>query len=842
MKKIFSMFALLLALSLFLTGCGSTLIENLDEKNILGAMTTENDVAGRDYELLLEDEKIQFYMNPNTTEIKVVNKKDKSVWTSTNPGTTDDASKALLHLEYTTTAGVTNQINSYESAVVNGQYKIVPEDNKVSVSYSIGNFTSQVMVPELLTPERYEELMNRFTGDLVFDQSKFRNYYTLFDIKEMQTDDVYVADTIEKYPILEEKVMYVVSQTVLTNAVAKKDFATVLQNIGYSKEEYEKDSANFTDASNTIEEAGFNITLEFSVEDGELILNIPNDKIEMYADFPLTNIIPLKYFGSQTHDSKGYFVLPDGSGSVMNFYNGKADGHPFTTRVYGTGYALSQGEKTNDYKDASLPIYGISCGKTALFAEIIKGDSIADVHAYSGDDSDVAYVTTCFRFRETFISRLSSGRKEAFSTIQKARFPGDMAIRYSFLNGSDASYSGMAKFYRQRLFKNETPASDNISVIIEYVGMIEKQSQMMGISYDKEIVLTKFDEVGKYATELKDEGIDNLNIKLTGWFGKGYNHGSTSSVDPVSALGGLKGFNDLSKKLSSNGINFWPDVDIQYTLDNSIGSQKKAIRTIDKSIGKTYEFDMASFNKTYTTASRRVNTLSVIKEELNSFVKFADENSLKTLSLRSIGKGVNADFNEEGSTDQQTTMNETVAAIKKIKEGGKSFITSGSNAYILKLADMCLDTPLTSNEYDATDYSIPFLQMVIRGNVEYAGDPINLTGDTDVAVLTAAQTGANLYYTFAAQNAREVANSNFSNLYSIDYSYHKDSMIKTVKKYQSDFAVTAGQTIKDFKVIEPGFTKTVFSNGSVSYVNMNNYAVKFEGIKLEAKSYLVKKG
>lgn len=840
MKKLFSVFALLLSLALVLTGCGSTLIENLDDKNILGAMTTENDISSTGYELLLEDDKLEFYMNPDTTEIKVVNKVDKSVWTSTNPNATDDASKAILHLEYTTTAGVVNQMNSFESSVASGQYKITPSDDKVSVAFSIGNFTSQVLVPEILTPERQKELIDKFED--VFDAAKFRNYYTLFDKSQMQEDDVYAQDILKKYPVLEKEVMYVVSQTVLTNATVKKDFALLLQSIGYNKEDYEKDSVNFDNASTTVEEAGFNITLEFSLKDGELVLNIPNDKIEMYSDFPLTNIIPLKYFGSQKAGSKGYFVLPDGSGSVMNFYNGKADGHPFTTRIYGTGYALSQGEKTNDYSDACLPVYGISCGKKGLFAEVTAGDSVADINAYSGDSNEVAYAAPCFHFRETFISRLSSGRKEAFSTIQKERFPGDMGVTYSFLTGSDATYSGMAKFYRNRFFSGESAVSKEISVVIEYVGMIEKQSQMMGVAYDEEIVMTTFDDINKYATELKDSGIKNLNIKVTGWFGSGYNHGSTSSIDPVSSLGGLDGFNKLAKNLSTSGIKFWPDVDIQYTLDNGIGSQTKAIRTIDKAIGKTYEFDLASFNKTFTTGSRRVNTLSVVKDELNSFIDFADKNSLKTFSLRSIGKGVNADFNEENFVDQQTTMDETVAAIKKMKESGKSFITNGANAYILGLADMCLEVPLISNEYDSTDYSIPFLQMVIRGNVEYAGAPINLTGDTGVAILNAAQTGANLYYTFGGKNTDEIVGSDFSNLYSIDYSYYKDSMIETVKKYQSDFAVTAGQKIKDFKQLQPGVTKTVFENGSISYVNMNNYAVKADGVSLKAKSYLVKKG
>ncbi len=840
MKKLFSLFVLLLSLVMLLTGCSNAFVENLNEQNIIGPSTAENDVNNMDYELLLENDKLELHMNPNTTEIKVVNKADKSVWYSTNENRMEDDGRALLHLEYVSNGGVTNQMNSFESAVESGQYSIEIVDQTVVVKYSIGDFTSQVLIPEILTAERYNELYSRFTD--VFDQAKFRNFYTLFDVSQMQSDDVYVQDTLKKYPVLKENVLYVVSQDVLSNAVVKKDFSKVLSTINYTKEDYEKDVVNFEDAVTEINEAGFNITLEFTLDGGDLLVTVPNDGVEMYDDFPLTNITLLKYFGSQSSEDKGYFLLPDGSGSVMNSYNGKADGHEYSTSIYGSGYSLSVGEKTNNYSNAALPVYGINCGKKGIFAEITQGDSIADVIAYSGDDAEVAYVCPKFRFRETFISKLSSGAQESFNTIQKKRFSGDMQVRYSFLTGSQSTYNGMAGFYRNRLFGDEAAAESSIDVTVEYVGVIQKQAQLFGIAYNDSIVMTTFDEVGEYAQGIQSSGVENLNIKLSGWFGSGYNHGSLSKLKPISDLGGSEGFAKLVDTLKNSNINFWPDADIQYTVASGIGSDKKAIRTIDKNIGTTYSYDLASFNKTVDTGSRRVNNLETVLNELDSLKAFAKNNSLSSVSLRSVGWGVNADFNEDNFIDQQETMDATVKALEELKNGGTSFVTSGANGYILKLADLCLDTPLVSNQYDSTDYSVPFLQMVIRGNVKYAGEAVNLTGDSENAVLLAAQTGADLYYVFAGQNSGEVVNSSFTDMFSIDYGYYKDSMIETVKKYQSDFAVTAGQRIKKYTELDSGVTKTVFENGSISYVNTNNYKVKVDGITLKAKSYAVKEG
>lgn len=841
MKKLISVLALLLSLALILTGCGSKLIENLDEKNIIASMTNENDTTKQDYKLYLDNGKLQLYINPDTTELKVVNLSDNSVWYSTNPDNKNPEKRALLYLEYVVSGGVKNQINSFNGAVENGQYEINAEKDKVTISYSIGNFTSMALIPEILTEERYEELSNKFEDP--FDEAKFRNYYTLFDIEMYSEGDIYLEDILKEYSVLKDKKMYVVSRTVLTQPSIKKEFAELLTKIGYDKEQFAKDSVYFKDASTTISEPGFNVSIEFTLEGNDLIAKIPNKTVEMFSDYPLINIIFLKYFGSATPNDTGYFVLPDGSGSVMNIYNGKTDGHTYTSRVYGMGYSLSEGEKTLDYSNALLPIFGINRGNTAIFAEIIEGDGIADVLAYSGDDKEYSFVAPCFRFRESYISRLSSGKREQFNTIQKRRFPGDMAVRYSFLSGEQSSYNGMAAFYRNRLFGDKKTTNSDISLMIEYVGMIQKQAQIFGIAYDRKVPLTTYDQVANYSKELVENGINNLNIKMSGWFGNGYAHTSTKNIKPIKKLGGVDGYNNLLKALKDINVKFWPDADVQYTVASGLDANTKAIRTVSKAIGSVYYYDLASFNQRHDYAiKRRVNTLDVMIEELNYFVNYAKKNALSGISLRSMGQGLNADFNEEHFVDHQSTIKATVEQLTKLKEQNISFITSGANAYMLNLADMFLDVPLTSNEYDSTDFSIPFLQMVMRGKVDYASSAMNLTGDATNAVLRAAQTGANLYYLFAAQNIDEVVDSDYTDFYSIDYSYYKDFLIKTAKKYQSDFKDTVNQVIKSYTHLESGVSKTVFENGTAVYVNLNNYDVTAENIQIPAKTYILKKG
>ena len=182
-------------------------------------------------------------------------------------------------------------------------------------------------------------------------------------------------------------------------------------------------------------------------------------------------------------------------------------------------------------------------------------------------------------------------------------------------------------------------------------------------------------------------------------------------------------------------------------------------------------------------------------------------------------------------------MEKTEKALKTLTEGGTRLMTAGSNKYVLNTADICLDTPLISNRYDSTDMSVPFLQIVLRGRVSFAGAAVNLSGNSSEAILQAAQTGADIYYIFTCENSDELTDSNYNAFYSTDSSAHKDELTGMVAKYQSDLAETAGKKITGFSYITENVTKTDFENGIRVYVNFGNTDYTADGIKIPAKSY-----
>lgn len=838
MKKIISVSISLILLLSLLTGCGTVVYEGLNSDGIIGQGTAENDIEATDYRLYLENDSLELYINPDTTELKVVNKKDGSEWYSSSRSGIREADRALLHLTYVDSSGMTGELNSFENAVKSGQYEIVSDEDKITIKYSVGDFSSEVHIPEVIDKERYNQLLESFDDE--FDAMKFSNYYYYFDKDEIDSKEMQ-NEYFSKYPILKEKAMYVINNSVLSTSNVKKEFAEILSNCNYTEEMYKEDSKNFKSGDDEIKEAGVNIALELSLDGGDFNVTVPNSQIEMYSEYLVTEISVLRYFASPTAEEKGWYLLPDGSGSVMNFYNGKTDGHDYSVTVYGTGYALSEREKTSNYSNAALPIFAVNRGNAAVFAEITGGEAVASIKAYSGDDTKASFAGPLFRFREIYTTQLSTGKKENFSTVQKQRFGSDMSVKYSFLTGDETDYCAMAELYSERLFGNtENSCTDKINAVFEFIGQFDKQAQMFGISYDKKVSASTFTAVGNAAEELKDAGIENLNIRLSGWMSDGYSHGSLSKVKPSSRLGGKSGLNELKEKLSGLEGVLWYDADVQYTKTGGIGSDSDAIRTIGKSVGKTYSYNLASFTQLPTVTSRRVNNISTVLKELGYFEKYAEKASVSNISLRSIGSSVNADYNEDCFTDNQTAADKTAEALNKLSEKGISIMTAGANKYALSSAEMCLSLPAASNEYDSTDISVPFLQMVLKGSVSYTGKALNLTGDVNEALLYAAQTGSDIYCVLTADNAEELNGSGYDELYSVDYKYYRDTLAERIAEYQTQLKVTAGKKITGFKYLTDEVTETVFENGAKVYVNFGNKEVTAAGVKIPAESYSVK--
>jgi iron only hydrogenase large subunit-like protein len=149
----------------------------------------------------------------------------------------------------------------------------------------------------------------------------------------------------------------------------------------------------------------------------------------------------------------------------------------------------------------------------------------------------------------------------------------------------------------------------------------------------------------------------------------------------------------------------------------------------------------------------------------------------------------------------------------------------------------------SASGYPDADYSVPFLQMILHGSVDYTTTAVNLSGDFRTEVLKAIENGSGLYFEIAYRNSEILKESSQTDKYSVDYKIWKNQITECYSQVEQAIGDLSNQRIVDFKQVADGVSKTVYSSGTVIYVNYNDEDVNAEGVTVPKYSYIrIEKG
>ena len=815
--------------------------EFVNEENIIKMGTTDNDVSNSEYTLLLENEHLEFWLNKDTPEFKTVNKANGAEWYSTNQNRENGSIDAApLHLSYLNSLGGLEDLDVMTGSVAEGKYTIEQADEKITVNYSVGDFSELVLLPYAFNEKRFEEIKNSLEDE--FDKMKLIDLYYLTDVNIIEDEDL-KAKRLEEYPALKRQKLYIIRDSVREDPLVKKDVAKFFADAGYTDKDYEIDSKYFTPDTDAKKAPGFNIKVEYSLNGASLNVKIPYDGIEMHNEFPMTSLTFAPYFGSPSYGDKGWFLLPDGSGSLMNFHNERSL-QVHRTAVYGQECTRLSNENLNDDLGAALPVFGIQNGGYGVLCEISEGDAISQIVAFSGNSTSSAYAHSVFNIRSTYKQTTSTGKKESFVIIQKKRYTGDISLNYHFIDSTDTQLSDMADIVRNSIFGDKNGANTtSVPVMLEQVGMITRQNQFLGVSYNEEVALTEFEQSIQIVEAFAQSGVKNLSAVLSGWFDEGVDHAFLSkSVSAAKKLGGDKALNDLFSKMKSQNIPTYLDADVQYTAKNSLfdgyGKTSNTATMLDQSIGKLTKYNLASFMRD-SSKYKYINNLATQLEAIGNLTSTVDKYSVNNISLRTVGSQLFSDYGNP-TVDRQEMASVIGKRLKELNTAGYSITTKGANAYALPYINNALEVPVTSSGSDTTDMSVPFLQMVLSGNVNYYAPSINLAGDVDNALLQAVSTGSGFSCIITAQNAAELAGSNQSNLYSTDFGYWKEILPGKLADFQKRLEAVAGKQIVGYEKLAEGVYKTTYKNEVDVIVNYNSYSFEYDDVTVAPKDFVLK--
>ena len=783
---------------------------------------------------IAESEYLQLFVDDRTGAIAVRDKRNGEIWHSNPPerdadplaaGVNKDLLSAQLKIDYYNRFGQLQSINSFTDSAVHQQVRFEPIEGGVRATWQFGTAEKTAAdLPLMLSEARFEELSGKLdrTG-----QRALMIAYT-------------------KDP---EKSVYVRNDSALSGlqlARALKAFADA----GYTEEDLQRDMEELHFQQEKPVPRIFWATIEYTLDGDHLVVNVPVSGLRYPDEFPVNQISVLSFFGAGGPNDRGAIFVPDGSGALIHFNNGKTMYPAYRQTVYGTDLTMEKTEEAIREQAVRLPVFGIIREDGGAFLAIIeKGASVATINAdVGGRLNSYNYVYPSFYVINKDEVTLQAGdQHRTLPKFQERPVNTDFTIRYAFLSGQEASYAGMARYYQRYLERTgglprrQADPKPDVPFYLQLIGSIDKRKHVAGIPYRALEPLTTFEQAQSLLAMLMERQVGHIKLKYAGWFNGGLDHKVPRRMAVDRAIGGSRGLRQLVSFLRNHDIPFFPDVAILMAHSGEgFRETKDAARTLRGVPAAIYPLDPALDRRdrdkspSYVVSPRVVG--SVVDAMLQDFSQFQTGG----ISLRDLADRLNSDYRKRKTIDRAESERISVQALQKIREADLNVMADGGNAYALPYVTDITNAPLSHSGFKIEDEAIPFYQMVIRGYIDYTGAPFNLSNYTSARqyVLKCLEYGSGVSFTWIHEPNYKVKDTEHNHLYAVHYAQWIDQAAGIYHEVNEVLKNVRNERIVGHEKLGEGVFKTVYGNGRYVIVNYNRSPVTVEGRTIEAEGYV----
>lgn len=595
---------------------------------------------------------------------------------------------------------------------------------------------------------------------------------------------------------------------------------------------------NGADVAVTFEE-GFQLTVCLDITDGKLTVTVPESSIVEPADgsMVLENLYLYPFLGATYGmDVPGYLFIPDGCGALIRMSSLNEDrSGSYNKRVYGSEKGMgdyipkSAASMLNPAEQIYMPVFGIvqEENQSALFGIIQSGAEYAFVEAYAyGKELPTNMVCAKFVYRETY-SRYLNQAGTTLITNQPMRNSFDAQLCYFFLSDDAANYSGMASTYQKYLVDRgvltEGNATQNSIPMNLEILFSEQKAELVGTST---VVMTTIEEARQMIFELQSKGVTQLSVMV-----RGFSKDGASAAAPVNGS-----FN--SKIASSNEWKAFVEecgsagIEVAFYTDVARGYDGIGTFNVRKDVAANYnELQLMAYENGvfYYLAPK------AISQKLANAAQSLRETGASTLVLDIVGNNLYSSWSKNNTSTRTETM-EVFAGLSA--EGMKTGFYTPS-AYLWQNAEVIYEMPSSHSGYMVFSDTVPFMQMVLKGYVDYYADYSNFNADRQKELLQMIEQGAYPSWIVTANNSLELLNTPSEWLYTSEYNVWKGEMVDEYQYLSQALDPVAGARIIRHEQLAAGVVCVSYDNGVSIVINYTNVPFAQGDIQVNAMSFTV---
>lgn len=592
----------------------------------------------------------------------------------------------------------------------------------------------------------------------------------------------------------------------------------------------------------------FEIPVQYTLENGSFNVKIVTEEI-VESNTTTTNgavimdIEVFSGFGAGAADEEGYFIIPDGSGAVIDFNNGKTKAKAYSAKVYGSDITAVPLFMPDNTETVSFPMFGIVKQDTAMLAVVSQGDSSVTINAAVSMATKSTSYNTCsftFNLRDSDSYYMSSSSVlEVFET-RDINTP-VLEVKYTPVNGDgNVDYVDVAAAYREYLIESgeiTVKATENYApMYVNLFGGTTSVESVMGIPVNTRLDVTSFDQAQTILEALDGQSIDNIVVSYNNWTNAAIDGEIDFKAKPSSALGGKSAYNDLLDYIASKNIQLYNVVDnVYFNTGNGYWTFTDTAMRISGEYARLYDYEFAFGTAVTEEDSVSLITPAVFDELYKDLAQEYKDEGVSGVSLGSLTQVLYGDYAKDFYTRYDTQLL-VEQALSDVRASVGNVISDTPNQYAIGYSDQLTSIPLSSSKYDIFDYDIPFYQLVMHGVVPYSCASINSDADSEEAFLRAIATGSNLQYDMVYIETNELKATDYDVYYYANYEYWLETAGEEYAIAKEILPAVSNANITDY-VEENGVITTTYSNGVSTVVDINNGTIECNGKSYALENY-----
>ena len=339
-------------------------------------------------------------------------------------------------------------------------------------------------------------------------------------------------------------------------------------------------------------------------------------------------------------------------------------------------------------------------------------------------------------------------------------------LSYKFISGSAATASTLASMCREQLTRDGMLSTR----------VIQAEDSLpvnITVNADRD---NKFENTEDLISILKAKGIDDINLRYDNII---------KNYKVQSKMGKSEELESLRAYLSSQGFGFYPTVNF---FDGNVPTPTK------------------------------------LTSKVVSFMKDAKKLGFEGYCIGDVGSTLSSTSSAGRQDFAQGVFSQSIAL-----STNKSLMVDHGNLYTLKNANIISGLPIYTS-YEECDYyeAVPFVQMILRGVVEYTGTYLNDAADYDQALLRCLEYGAMPSYVLSFNEDDEKT-------------FYENWSARALAAYNLfDGALSDLRAAKmtDHKKIQNGLYLSVYNNETYIYINYTGDTQYYNGLTIGPLTYL----